>query len=964
MGPFDNFPSYEDNKRFTIGNFGMSTGNPAIDMAMMTAMGRNIGARPIPGSNQGIFDAYQMRERNMQFLQSSQAAFGNNLLFQKLGGVNQSSLMFQGASMLARDPDSIIWKGIAPLIGGNPVRAQMGLFANLSGQAMGAFGRLDNIGVSSTTDMMNDLYGHFYNQRAVSGADIAKQRSTALTTGQSILRGRGDLMGQFQSGLNNRGEFEKFRGEQSALIQLTEGLGSIKDKSKLDEFGKSIIDALTSQDSKEKIKRQWGEALSAGATEGIKKLGALSVGNFNSLSDAGLASLRMSDLAGKTTPTSINLQNTRGFKLEDFTEFFTGSADFRLMKKGEVNKNFNSFLQGAPGVMDAARGLFGNDKSGNQLASEINNLLGASFYDLADQSSSKKLEDLQRNIKAAAKTAGISVEAILGIIDQGKQLAAMHPQLQYLGGGAISGMATRSVAEASAMSAYFGNDYVRRMGGNVGLTQVAMTGSIQAASQPLTLQLAALDDLASQRNNEGARRAIADYAAGRGDLPLTSSGYIQFLNRYSRMMGTSVYNTATYAQSAKGAQARGLANNPELAEAGNLSVEQELMRNIHQLDPHAPQRLAAAMRSGEYDPSQIESILGPIVGPQMDSFLTQNAGAVLSMWGRYDPGLIKKKREELSRVAENQKFAAMMSAKYGYLNAPAVTGIFNQIMNGAVGKDGLSALLEPLGLNGMSPELMSSFQSMIDVKYADSPEQLVDVLNRNGGHASKTVIKGMVDSKLSYEEIRKFGGVDGRTFLQHELNNPSHNQALNGYASSSRYKDLQAMFAQLSQMDPDGTMSGAVSLNSLSTGAARSLYSSYRNSVIKPALDRTYSDFIANTHQPGEVGKGWDILKKTNPGAWAPDEVIKLLGDKNTQAKLSEGGVGSKAIAQITQQAQDTIEKINDIKMAGVDKTEKNPAQDTNELLKKILSNLGGEDGGLGSALSNLTDAVRKASQT
>src|SRR5687767_11513866 len=112
-----NYGKFPDYTSYSWNQAGFSFGNPMLDFTVAALMQNRMVPRPAPGTTQSIYDAYQMRERNMQFLQARNSAFANNLLFQRLGGVNQNTATFQIMSSLASDPDGAAMRFLSPLIG-------------------------------------------------------------------------------------------------------------------------------------------------------------------------------------------------------------------------------------------------------------------------------------------------------------------------------------------------------------------------------------------------------------------------------------------------------------------------------------------------------------------------------------------------------------------------------------------------------------------------------------------------------------------------------------------------------------------------------------------------------------------------------------------------------------------------------------------------------------------------------
>ena len=599
---------YPDLRRYGSTNFGYSTGNPMIDTLVMMYMGNTLASRPLPGSSQSIYDAYQMRERNIDFMKAAQKGFGNNFLFERMGGINTESGGFSLLSMLARDPDGIAAKLISPLVGGNPIRAQMGLFGNLSGQALSTFGTTSNITVPQTTEMMNQLYKSFYHQSDPITPEMVKaNKNKTLEKAEALLGSNSEAFKAFEKSPT---DFIKEEEVKTRLSDLFKKGASEENKAE----GDTLIASLKDSSVKSTIKAIWSEAIETGTKAGMDKAAAAKVAAekvaevLNPMAVEPLKELtarvdddkKMEDGKG-TRPISINWANTRGLKLEDFTEGFSAAADFKLLGKRGISENWEKFIKNSPGVIDSAKSLFGQDKASGQLIQEISNLVGNNFFDIADEGSSQKLETLLRDVKAAARTAGVSIEAIKGIINQGKQLAANHPTLSALGGADITQMALRSVHGATAMSAFYGNDYMRRAGGMTGATQTLMQAEIQSVTEPISEGLFALIDTFNTSGDVSSQNLIKDYANSKDPRAHTRIGYNAFLNDLSNKSGMPISMLHSISANNKIAAQRGALSNPELAQVGVSAYVASLKEMVALRAPQAMAEVELYLNGQEFD---------------------------------------------------------------------------------------------------------------------------------------------------------------------------------------------------------------------------------------------------------------------------------------------------------------------------------------------------------------------------
>jgi hypothetical protein len=163
----------------------------------------------------------------------------------------------------------------------------------------------------------------------------------------------------------------------------------------------------------------------------------------------------------------INFENTRGFNIEDFTSAFTAAADLRLLgnDKGTPAAKMGEFGENAGGALSAARGVFGDKLSGGQLVGKISDLLGSKAANLGSQEGSAEVEKMLRDVKATAKTAGVSIDVLLGVIDSAKDLAKNNPRLKYMSGAAITDMSLKSLNTVAGMAGVMSGKEYRQAGG-------------------------------------------------------------------------------------------------------------------------------------------------------------------------------------------------------------------------------------------------------------------------------------------------------------------------------------------------------------------------------------------------------------------------------------------------------------------------------------------------------------------
>jgi hypothetical protein len=189
----------------------------------------------------------------------------------------------------------------------------------------------------------------------------------------------------------------------------------------------------------------------------------------------------------------FNFENTRGFKVEDFTSAYVQASNLRGLGESRgvsVAGKMADFSKNAGGTLDAARSLFGN-KSGGELVGNISDMMGSDF-DLSSREGNDTAEKLLRDVKATADVAGTSIKTMLGIIDATKELAANNPRLATVSAQTTTKMAMAAVAKSadigSAMSA---KDY-RQAGGSQGIASDEVASTQAFMSSGLGQQIAGI----------------------------------------------------------------------------------------------------------------------------------------------------------------------------------------------------------------------------------------------------------------------------------------------------------------------------------------------------------------------------------------------------------------------------------------------------------------------------------------
>lgn len=150
---------------------------PALDQILRMISG--IAPSPIPGSDQSLLDAYNLRERTRRLDDARNQMFLTQRLMQN-AGVDPNGFVPRMASAFGISlPDNFINKFMAPFIGGNPLRAQLALLNNITGLTSSIMGNPYDLTGSQSLSMMESLQRNFYRGSTLS-PDFARTRGFRL----------------------------------------------------------------------------------------------------------------------------------------------------------------------------------------------------------------------------------------------------------------------------------------------------------------------------------------------------------------------------------------------------------------------------------------------------------------------------------------------------------------------------------------------------------------------------------------------------------------------------------------------------------------------------------------------------------------------------------------------------------------------------------------------------------------
>lgn len=686
-----------------------STGSSIADMMLMMRYGNQLAPRPQPGTTQGLYDAMYLRQRTMQMREAQLNALGTSMPLARLGGVNQQSMAFQAFGSMLGDPNGPAANFLSPLIGGNPMKAQMGMLANLNTQSMSTFGRMGSITLPETSRMMDSLNRFAYNYRPRSNADLSRGRADVMGAAQR--HGINDqIEGLFNGDRLDEGRYDAARGRNKRLADFQSAVGSAGDTGRLNSIKQQMIEAFSDQKTKNAIEEAFTKGNGKGKETAKELDNILKIKTMNQMLGGQLAGhFNDQNNVGKMLPSGINYGNTMGINLEDFSSAFTSAASMKLFNK---SGSFEKFLgtKNAGGMLDSLKGIFGNDRSGSELMEGLNDLLGSSHVDLGDAKDSGRVESLMRNLKALSRNTDIAVEAMVGLIKDANNIAARTPGMQHMGGTQTIPMVMRAVANANAMSMVGSNDFVRRSGGLPGLIQSQIQAEMESTNQPITKQVAAMWHLAERTGGQAganAKAMIENYRTGAAGLGYNSAGFGALTGQIARTMGMSASQVLNYTQN-EDAQALGLRANGDLSQIGGAAVTSRFVQLANQQgrmsgqgNNYGQRVLAylnnrAAKSEDMLDPELLKTDPFLSQNPAMREFVAKNATVLANHAMRGNGKYMSAQKELRDRNKTQLAMEKSLTEKFGHLNAPAGQSLLNQLFTMSPDSATFSRLMDPI----------------------------------------------------------------------------------------------------------------------------------------------------------------------------------------------------------------------------------------------------------------------------
>jgi hypothetical protein len=389
----------------------------------------------------------------------------------------------------------------------------------------------------------------------------------------------------------------------------------------------------------------------------------------------------------------IDFANTRGYKVEDFSSAFVKANELRALgdrRGGTPEKAMQDFMSNgnAGQFMDAAKSLFG-DKSGAQLVEETSKLMGRDKMDLGSTEGVAEASKLLRDAKATARVAGVSLNALFGIIDATSELVKNNPQLQHASQRGITDLSLTAIKTAADIGSSVSAEDFRKMGGSQGIASSYIKEKADYAQSSKGGAMAAFFAAAKAAGN--LPEAIEKYKAGEFSAESLNNG--KGLKEMARLANTTEAQIVDFGGRHHAAFQAEAMKNTEIFNAVTQGSDKDIMNDMYTV---------TSMAGSDYTREAIEARFKKVAeeGGSTEEFLDKlqvdvrkKAGAaagdsLLKYRSTMSRNLIRSTRTDEENKAIDERVEAQsktqeeISKKYSAINAPIVTQAINALMTG------------------------------------------------------------------------------------------------------------------------------------------------------------------------------------------------------------------------------------------------------------------------------------------
>lgn len=741
----DDVTDLPKNPDFSQYTHGPNSGNALVDI--LTALLTKGNFNPFPGPKQDIYDAFMQQSRSRAFMQiKSGDAFGANQMFQQFG-LNPNSTFMRYAGMGMGDPNGPAMRMLSPLIGGNPVAAQMQAYAGFTGMTAGAFGNVGNMSMMQSDFARQALTNSFYQQKTFdydgAKADINRRGRQSLIDDPSLKAKYGFSTAAAFDVDKLPPNFAPSHDVLTAIQNAQSDMGVIsssgveKDKKKLIEARAKLLEKELVGKVDAEILKQYID-ISKTSNGGINLAGlTAAVSATDPMQKYARENAGLEGKKGTKVYGPIDYAKSRGFNLEEFESAAVTASDLRLMtgRPDQMAGAGATFLDhGGGGTLSAARSVFGN-KSSSELIRDISGLYGSGSTNLLTDKGNQEVESMLRDMKSASRMAGTSIDTVLGIINEAKILAQSHPDLRYISGQSVTKMSLHALGAVQQLNTVMDANSVRRSGGAMGMTTGMISEQTALANSDVSKGIGALYN--TYKNNPAALQVINDFTSGKHG-PMTPGGLSAMMTRLQSATGRSFGQIQQDFQDPLN-RALGAAN-PDAAAAGLGAANDALFQGMYggltdQQRSHLSQVIAGQKANGgRIDFQQAFSEIGASSRARRQVAMLGNTAAHLYQM-RTDPAYARSFAENENRKKQMSRDAAVYDQKYAHLHAPIIQQMYQKLSSGEVSSGGLSSLYDIFRTRGMDDATVSKEKGAFTV-YGEAMTKFADEKYRSGDPAA------------------------------------------------------------------------------------------------------------------------------------------------------------------------------------------------------------------------------------
>ena len=745
---------------FTGGRIGEGT----LGSLLMLLMGNRMW--PLAGQQQSQMDALWQRQHTLQMMEVGRNAVANSFPLQNLGFNGSSMPGSILTSILSSPAGGPMMNMFAPILGGNPVLAQQSTFANMQGMNMAGLGSIKGLSMAELSRATSDRFNPaFFNQTLQTqnerqelmrgrkgfqdimsgvGYSVSSPLSSsdlAADTGFQNIAGRGSKLDNFLSKLSTAGRI----GDPANIVNSLQSVTGVKDNN---------------NELLNKIKKAVEDGTKAGSKDN-GKLVADAIKDYSGTKAVYTASEQAQNyinLSDRQVSHGVNLRRSMGFAQEDIYGFLSESIRNRSMS----SQNFGTAMTSLMGVptnegptammrtMDAARGFFGRDLSGKQLAQATSDFIGFSNIDLSKDGDANRVTNAFAGLKGLSRSSNIDIDQLKLLVTQTQQLAGQYGQTGKFGGIEASDIVQKAVIDTQALAAVPGtSQYVRWQGGTNGMIGNNIAGQLESARQPIAYQLAAMYH--SYAGNAAAQQSIANYAQNASGMQLTDMGFQRFI----RTLPGNPIGNLQYAEFNTAAQNMGF---DEANKAGidlrGLGGKSATAAAIGRLQYHLGNTPAAA--------KAVKEGLAMVAAGNMQGFLTSrnlmqfsdsyatfnklaSSGYLedyVANMPQYQNTDFSKNRRGLKEVqAQEVAYEKTVSGLMAPMNSDTATRMIQAVLNGEVTKEGVGAFGKALGIDANSGYVQEIYNAQSQIRNIKGDKTLEDALGKSGAGYTGAMLK-------------------------------------------------------------------------------------------------------------------------------------------------------------------------------------------------------------------------------